>query len=220
MIKLNNICKVFNKNTNPLVIFNNFNLEIETQKFTAILGRSGSGKSTILNLIGTLEKPDSGSIFIEDIDVTKLNEIELSKFRNEKIGFIFQTFFLEPSLSVIDNVTMPLAIRGVKLCDRNKIANEILNKLGILAKANEKTIKLSGGEKQRVCIARALVTNPSIILADEPTGQLDYETGQDILSILKEIVLSGKTVVLVTHSKEDAYKYADKVLLLKDGIIT
>lgn len=94
MIKLNNICKVFNKNTNPLVIFNNFNLEIETQKFTAILGRSGSGKSTILNLIGTLEKTDSGSIFIEDIDVTKLNEIELSKFRNEKIGFIFQTFFL------------------------------------------------------------------------------------------------------------------------------
>ena len=220
MIKLNNICKTFNKDTNPLVIFNNLNLEIETSKLTAILGRSGSGKSTILNLIGTIEKPDSGSILIDDVDVTKLSDKEISKFRNEKIGYIFQTFFLESSLSVLDNITMPLAIRGVSLKDREKIGNEILGKLGILSKANETVIKLSGGERQRVCIARSLITNPSIILADEPTGQLDYETGQEILAILRDIVNNGKTVILVTHSKEDAYKYADRVLNLKDGIIS
>lgn len=217
MIILQNINKTFNKDKNPLVIFNNLNLTIDTNKFIAIVGRSGSGKSTLLNLIGSIEKPDSGEIIINDINITKLNDKELSKYRNEQIGYIFQSFFLEPSLSAIDNVTMPLAIRGIPLNERENIAKEILNKLGILEKAYEKTDKLSGGEKQRVCIARALITNPSIILADEPTGQLDYETGQEILKILRNIVDEGKTVLLVTHNQEDANIYADKILRIKDG---
>lgn len=217
MIILQNINKTFNKDKNPLVIFNNLNLTIDTNKFIAIVGRSGSGKSTLLNLIGSIEKPDSGEIIINDINITKLNDKELSKYRNEQIGYIFQSFFLEPSLSAIDNVSMPLAIRGIPLNERENIAKEILNKLGILEKAYEKTDKLSGGEKQRVCIARALITNPSIILADEPTGQLDYETGQEILKILRNIVDEGKTVLLVTHNQEDANNYADKILRIKDG---
>ncbi len=217
MIILQNINKTFNKDKNPLVIFNNLNLTIDTNKFIAIVGRSGSGKSTLLNLIGSIEKPDSGEIIINDINITKLNDKELSKYRNEQIGYIFQSFFLEPSLSAIDNVSMPLAIRGIPLNERENIAKEILNKLGILEKAYEKTDKLSGGEKQRVCIARALITNPSIILADEPTGQLDYETGQEILKILRNIVDEGKTVLLVTHNQEDANIYADKILRIKDG---
>lgn len=217
MIILQNINKTFNKDKNPLVIFNNLNLTIDTNKFIAIVGRSGSGKSTLLNLIGSIEKPDSGEIIINDINITKLNDKELSKYRNEQIGYIFQSFFLEPSLSAIDNVSMPLAIRGIPLNERENIAKEILNKLGILEKTYEKTDKLSGGEKQRVCIARALITNPSIILADEPTGQLDYETGQEILKILRNIVDEGKTVLLVTHNQEDANNYADKILRIKDG---
>ena len=217
MIILQNINKTFNKDKNPLVIFNNLNLTIDTNKFIAIVGRSGSGKSTLLNLIGSIEKPDSGEIIINDINITKLNDKELSKYRNEQIGYIFQSFFLEPSLSAIDNVSMPLAIRGIPLNERENIAKEILNKLGILEKAYEKTDKLSGGEKQRVCIARALITNPSIILSDEPTGQLDYETGQEILKILRNIVDEGKTVLLVTHNQEDANNYADKILRIKDG---
>ncbi len=217
MIILKNINKTFNKDKNPLVLFNNLNLTIDTNKFIAIVGRSGSGKSTLLNLIGSIEKPDSGEIIINDINITKLNDKELSKYRNEQIGYIFQSFFLEPSLSAIDNVSMPLAIRGIPLNERENIAKEILNKLGILEKAYEKTDKLSGGEKQRVCIARALITNPSIILADEPTGQLDYETGQEILKILRNIVDEGKTVLLVTHNQEDANNYADKILRIKDG---
>lgn len=217
MIILQNINKTFNKDKNPLVIFNNLNLTIDTNKFIAIVGRSGSGKSTLLNLIGSIEKPDSGEIIINDINITKLDDKELSKYRNEQIGYIFQSFFLEPSLSAIDNVSMPLAIRGIPLNERENIAKEILNKLGILEKTYEKTDKLSGGEKQRVCIARALITNPSIILADEPTGQLDYETGQEILKILRNIVDEGKTVLLVTHNQEDANNYADKILRIKDG---
>ena len=217
MIILQNINKTFNKDKNPLVIFNNLNLTIDTNKFIAIVGRSGSGKSTLLNLIGSIEKPDSGEIIINDINITKLDDKELSKYRNEQIGYIFQSFFLEPSLSAIDNVSMPLAIRGIPLNERENIAKEILNKLGILEKAYEKTDKLSGGEKQRVCIARALITNPSIILADEPTGQLDYETGQEILKILRNIVDEGKAVLLVTHNQEDANNYADKILRIKDG---
>ena len=220
MIVLKNICKTFNKESNPLVIFNDLNLEIETSKFTAILGRSGSGKSTLLNLIGTIEKPDSGSIFLDDIDVTKLNDKELSKLRNENIGYVFQSFFLEQSLSVIDNITMPLAIRGVPLKEREERAKEVLDSLGILSKANEQTVKLSGGEKQRVSIARALITNPKLILADEPTGHLDFETGQEIMQILRNIVDDGKTVILVTHNQEDAYKYSDRVLTLRDGILS
>lgn len=217
MISIKNVKKVFNKDTTPLIIFDDLSLEIETSKFTTILGRSGSGKSTLLNLIGSLDSVDSGQIIIDNVDITKLSKKEISKFRNEKIGFVFQSFFLEPSLSVIDNITLPLAVRGIKQAERNLKAVEVLKYLGIEHKQNELTGKLSGGEQQRVCIARALITDPSIILADEPTGHLDYENGQEVMKLLRNIANNGKTVLLVTHNLEDAENYSDRILYMKDG---
>lgn len=217
MINIKNVKKVFNKDTTPLIIFEDLSLEIETSKFTTILGRSGSGKSTLLNLIGSLDSVDSGEIIIDSVDITKLSKKEISRFRNEKIGFVFQSFFLEPSLSVIDNITLPLAVRGVKQCERDLKGIEVLKYLGIDHKKDELTGKLSGGEQQRVCIARALITDPSIILADEPTGHLDYENGQEVMKLLRNIANNGKTVLLVTHNLEDAEKFSDRILYMKDG---
>lgn len=220
MIVLKKINKVFNEKNNPLVIFKDFDLTLDSSKFITILGRSGSGKSTLLNIIGTIEKPNSGNVIIDDMDVLKLSDKELAKFRNEKIGYVFQSFFLETSLSVLDNVCLPLAIKGIKRKEREERAKKILNDLGLSNKCNEIISKLSGGEAQRVAIARALVNNPDIILADEPTGNLDYESGQEVMRILRKIVDDSKTVILVTHNKEDALKYSDIIYYLKDGKIS
>lgn len=217
MIIIKNVNKVFNKNTAPLIIFEDLSVEIETSKFTTILGRSGSGKSTLLNLIGSLDSVDSGQIIIDNVDITKMSKKEISNFRNEKIGFVFQSFFLEPTLSVIDNITLPLAVRGINKRERDIKGIEVLTYLGIEHKKEELVGKLSGGEQQRVCIARALITDPSIILADEPTGHLDYENGQDVMKLLRNIANNGKTVLLVTHNLEDAEKYSDRILYMKDG---
>ena len=219
MIKLENVSKVFNKDTNPIVVFDNLNFEIETNKFISILGRSGSGKSTLLNLIGGIENVDKGNIYIGDKNITNLNRDSLAKFRNEEIGYIFQKFILEPSLSVLDNVVIPLVIRGVDKKEREKKAKEVLTILNLEDRINETVRNLSGGEQQRVCIARALIGDANIILADEPTGNLDYERGQEVLRYLKNISLEGKSVILVTHNKEDAYKYSDYVYEINDGKI-
>ena len=219
MIKFENVSKVFNKDTNPIVVFDNLNLEIETNKFISILGRSGSGKSTLLNLIGGIEKADKGNIYIGDKNITNLNKDSLAQFRNEEIGYIFQKFILEPSLSVLDNVVIPLVIRGVDKKEREKKAKEVLTILNLEDRINETVRNLSGGEQQRVCIARALIGDANIILADEPTGNLDYERGQEVLRYLKNISLEGKSVILVTHNKEDAYKYSDYVYEINDGKI-
>lgn len=219
MIKFENVSKVFNKDTNPIVVFDNLNLEIETNKFISILGRSGSGKSTLLNLIGGIENADKGNIYIGDKNITNLNKDSLAQFRNEEIGYIFQKFILEPSLSVLDNVVIPLVIRGVDKKEREKKAKEVLTILNLEDRINETVRNLSGGEQQRVCIARALIGDANIILADEPTGNLDYERGQEVLRYLKNISLEGKSVILVTHNKEDAYKYSDYVYEINDGKI-
>ena len=219
MIKFENVSKVFNKDTNPIVVFDNLNLEIETNKFVSILGRSGSGKSTLLNLIGGIENADKGNIYIGDKNITNLNKDSLAQFRNEEIGYIFQKFILEPSLSVLDNVAIPLVIRGVDKKEREKRAKEVLTILNLEDRINETVRNLSGGEQQRVCIARALIGDANIILADEPTGNLDYERGQEVLRYLKNISLEGKSVILVTHNKEDAYKYSDYVYEINDGKI-
>jgi len=219
MIKLENVSKIFNKKSNPIVVFDNLNFEIEMNKFISILGRSGSGKSTLLNLIGGIENPDKGNIYIGNNNITKLNRDSLAKFRNEEIGYIFQKFILEPSLSVIDNVVIPLVIRGVDKKEREKKAKEVLMFLNLEDRINEKVCNLSGGEQQRVCIARALIGDANIILADEPTGNLDYERGQEVLKYLKKISLDGKSVILVTHNKDDAYKYSDYVYEINDGKI-
>lgn len=219
MIKLVNVKKEYNDLENKVIALSDINLEIEEGKITAIVGRSGSGKSTMLNLIGTLDIPTSGDIYFDDINVTKLKNDELLKFRNEKIGYIFQQFYLETSLSVLTNVEIPLMIRGINKEEREKQAFKILEKLDL--KGKEKTIcsKLSGGEQQRVSIARALIADPKLILADEPTGSLDSSNALTVLNILKDIAKTGKTVVLVTHNMDDAKKYANRIIKLQDGKI-
>ena len=219
MIKLINVKKSFNKKSaNPIVIFNDLNLEINTNCFNTILGRSGSGKSTLLNLIGGIDSPDSGNIYIDDVDITILKEKEMALYKNKTIGYIFQRFLLEPSLSVMDNVCMPLVIRGVEKKKREEKAIEILKYLKLDDRKEERITNLSGGECQRVCIARALISDAKIILADEPTGNLDYESGQEVLDYLKNIS-KEKTIILITHNREDAYKYSDYIYELKDGKI-
>ena len=220
MIKLENISKSFNKNKNPLIIFNELNFEIQTGKFVSILGRSGSGKTTILNIIGGILKADSGNVYVNDINISNMTDDELADYRNQKIGFVFQKYLLEPSLTVIDNVVMPLVIRGTNRLEREEKAREVLSFLDLEDKINEKVENLSGGEQQRVSIARALIGDPDIILADEPTGNLDYERGQEVLDYLKKISLNGKSIILVTHSKEDAYKYSDIIYEITNGKIT
>ena len=220
MIKLENISKSFNKNKNPLIIFNELNFEIQTGKFVSILGRSGSGKTTILNIIGGILKADSGNVYVNDINISNMTDDELADYRNQKIGFVFQKYLLEPSLTVIDNVVMPLVIRGTNRLEREEKAREVLSFLDLEDRINEKVENLSGGEQQRVSIARALIGDPDIILADEPTGNLDYERGQEVLDYLKKISLNGKSIILVTHSKEDAYKYSDIIYEITNGKIT
>lgn len=220
MIKLENISKSFNKNKNPLIIFNELNFEIQTGKFVSILGRSGSGKTTILNIIGGILKADSGNVYVNDINISNMTDDELADYRNQKIGFVFQKYLLEPSLTVIDNVVMPLVIRGTNRLEREEKARDVLSFLDLEDRINEKVENLSGGEQQRVSIARALIGDPDIILADEPTGNLDYERGQEVLDYLKKISLNGKSIILVTHSKEDAYKYSDIIYEITNGKIT
>ncbi len=208
MVELKNVYKSFGE----LKVLNDLNLIFEDSKLTAIIGRSGIGKSTTLNLIGALDKPTSGDVLYNGESILKYNEDELADFRNKNIGYIFQNFYLENSFKVIDNVTLPLVIAGIPKNERIDRARELLDYFQISDKENEITANLSGGEAQRVCIARALINNPSVILADEPTGNLDYENGQYVMQKLKEIAHKGKTVILVTHNEEDARKYADNII--------
>ena len=208
MVELKNVYKSFGE----LKVLNDLNLIFEDSKLTAIIGRSGIGKSTTLNLIGALDKPTSGDVLYNGESILKYNEDELADFRNKNIGYIFQNFYLENSFKVIDNVTLPLVIAGIPKNERIDRARELLDYFQISDKENEITANLSGGEAQRVCIARALINNPSVILADEPTGNLDYENGQYVMQKLKEIAHNGKTVILVTHNEEDARKYAENII--------
>ena len=191
---------------------------VEDGEFVVILGQSGSGKSTILNLIGCIDSPTSGTILVDGVDVTKMSAKQLCEYRNKNIGFVFQSFYLEPAYSVTDNILLPLTIAGAKRQIKDAKAKELLEKLNLTDKANAKTSTLSGGQKQRVAIARALVNDPKIILADEPTGNLDSASGAEVIEILKEICKSGKTVVMVTHNEEQA-SVADHIIRLKDGKI-
>jgi len=216
MIELINVTKIYGEKDNATTALNNINLKLETNKFNVIVGKSGCGKSTLMNLIGAIDKPTSGNIIIDNTDITNLDEKELSKYRNKHIGFIFQSFYLEPSFTVLQNVSIPLIVCGIDKKEREAKAHRYLSLLGIDDKANKKVTELSGGQMQRVAIARALIGEPEIILADEPTGNLDSENGKEVISLLREIVNNGKTVILVTHNNEDA-KNGDVIVHLKDG---
>lgn len=217
MIELKNVNKVYGKGEGAVHALKDVNVVIEDGKFTAILGKSGSGKSTLMNIVGALDSPTSGEVFADGKSLTKMSATELAEYRNKTTGFVFQSFYLEPTFTVLDNVAMPLIIAGVPKKKREERAREILKELGLEDKINKKANELSGGQKQRVSIARALVHQPSLVLADEPTGNLDSQNGEEVMALLKKICEMGKSVVLVTHNMEDA-KNADNVIFIKDGV--
>ena len=219
MIVLKKLNKVYGEDESATVALRDVDLVIEKGKFTAIVGKSGSGKTTLMNMVGALDKPTSGSLTIDEVEITNLTEDLLASYRNKTIGFVFQSFYLEPTFTVLENVAMPLTIAGVDRIERETKAKEILIKLGLEDKIYKKASDLSSGQKQRVCIARALINDPEIILADEPTGNLDTQNGEEVMKILKGISESGKTVILVTHDLDDI-KYADNLIEIKDGVVS
>ncbi|MDY4591951.1 MAG: ABC transporter ATP-binding protein [Eubacteriales bacterium] len=218
MIVLKDLTKEFGKESNKVVALDNVSCELPQGKFISIVGKSGCGKSTLLNLIGGLEKPTSGSVIIDGVDLYAKKESELAYYRNKTIGYVFQDFYLEPELSVIDNVSVPLIIAGKKAQEISRLAQERISALGLESKTNEPTKNLSGGQKQRVAIARALVADASIILADEPTGNLDSDNSSEVVAILRRLADEGKTVIMVTHNLEEA-RQADITVEMKDGKI-
>ena len=217
MIELKNVDKIYGSGESAVHALKNVNVTIEDGKFTAILGKSGSGKSPLMNIIGALDSPTDGEVFADGKNLTKMSQNELAEYRNKTTGFVFQSFYLEPTFTVLDNVAMPLIIAGEDRKSREKKATDILIKLGLEDKIMKKANELSGGQKQRVSIARALVHDPDIVLADEPTGNLDSQNGAEVMALLRQICDMGKSVVLVTHNMEDA-KNADNLILMKDGV--
>lgn len=193
-------------------------LEIQRGEYVALMGPSGSGKSTLMNVIGCLDTPSQGEYWLNDKEVSKMSDVELSKVRNDEIGFVFQTFNLLTRLTALENVALPLVYAGIPIKERNERAAETLNKVGLGDRFHHKPNELSGGQRQRVAVARALINNPSLLLADEPTGNLDTQTSHEIMALFEEIHAAGNTIVLVTH-EEDIAKHAKKIVRLRDGVI-
>ena len=219
IISVKNLVKTFQIGDQELHALNGVSFDVRDGEFTAIMGPSGSGKSTMLNLLGCLDQPTSGSYRFDNEEVKELNSGQLVKIRRHKIGFIFQDFNLLPRLSALKNVELPLIYQGYRPKARQSKAREMLNAVGLERRINHKPTQLSGGEKQRVAIARALVSEPRIILADEPTGNLDSETGEEILKLLTQIHKERKvTIIMITHDSHIA-KSAERIIYLKDGKI-
>ncbi len=216
MIRAENLSKVYRMGKIEVPALRDVSLEIEEGEFLAIVGSSGSGKSTLLNMLGCLDKPTSGAVFIDGVNTASLNENELAEIRREEIGFIFQQFNLIHSLNALENVSLPMFFAGVSSEERMKRAAELLAKVGLRERMHHKPSELSGGQQQRVAIARALSNNPAIIIGDEPTGNVDSETGNAIMGILEGLNHEGRTVIVVTHDTEIA-AHAPKVKRMKDG---
>lgn len=216
MIKLQNISKIYGEGDSAVLALKNINLDIPDGKLVSIIGKSGSGKSTLMNLIGALDTPTTGEVLNNDFSLNALTSDELAEYRNKNVGFIFQSFYLEPYFTVMENVEMPLLIAGIDKKIRREKAQAIIDKFGLTDKTDKKANQLSGGQKQRTSIARAIIHEPSLILADEPTGSLDIKNGEEVIATLKEISSEGRTVILVTHNIEDAKK-ADYIIELADG---
>lgn len=197
---------------------NNVSFSVKKNEFVALMGASGSGKSTLMNLIGCLDTPTAGSYNLNGINVKEMDENDLANIRNKEIGFIFQTFNLLPRYTALENVILPLIYAGIKKEERKMMATKALENVGLSDRMHHKPNELSGGQRQRVAIARALVNGPALILADEPTGNLDSETSIEIMSLFQEIHKKGNTIIVVTH-EEDIAKYAGRIIRLKDGII-
>lgn len=219
-VVLDSINKIYHSANNlPFQALNNISLKIKKGEFIAIVGPSGSGKSTLMNILGLLDQPTSGSYELDGCHISQLSQNTLSKLRNQKIGFVFQNFNLLQRASALHNVALPLIYSGVSRTERNDQAKKVLEQVGLSDKLFSYPNQLSGGQQQRVAIARALVTDPEIILADEPTGNLDTRTGTEIMRLFKSLNRHGKTVIVITHSPEIA-RISDRIIKLKDGQIT
>ena len=218
LIELENITKYYEMGTQVVKALDGVNVQVETNEYLAFIGSSGSGKSTMLNILGCLDKPTTGRYLLNDKEVEVLDQNELSQIRNEEIGFIFQSFNLLPRASALGNVMQPLIYRGIGLKERKRMATESLERVGLGSRMDHLPNQLSGGQRQRVAIARALVTNPSILLADEPTGNLDSRTSVEIMQLFDELHKEGQTLIVVTHEDEIA-SHCQRVVEMRDGKI-
>lgn len=218
MIKIINLTKIFRTESVQTTALNEVSLEISQGEFVAIMGPSGCGKSTLLNMIGLLDNPTSGELWFMDQEVSRYSENDRTDLRNGNLGFVFQSFNLIDELTVFENVELPLLYAGVSTRERVKRVNEALERMQIAHRTEHYPQQLSGGQQQRVAIARAIVTNPRIILADEPTGNLDSTNGNEVVNLLKELNHDGATVVMVTHSEENA-REAERIIRMMDGYI-
>lgn len=218
IIRLEHLYKSYFLGKEEIPVLKDINLKVQKNEYVALMGPSGSGKSTLMNILGCLDQPTSGKYFLNDIDVSTMNDNELAHIRNKFIGFVFQTFHLLPKNTALENVEMPLIYAGLPKKERTEKARIALEKVGLADRMHHKPNELSGGQRQRVAIARALVNQPSLILADEPTGNLDSKTSIEIMNLLEQIYQQGNTIVLVTH-EEDISKYARRIIRLKDGQI-
>jgi len=218
VINLDKIVKNYYIGSIVVEALRSVDIEIKTNEYVAIMGPSGSGKSTLMNLIGALDTPTSGSYVLNGTDVSKMDDNRLAEIRNQEIGFIFQTFNLLPRYTALENVMLPLVYAGIGKSDRVTMATKTLTEVGLLDRMEHKPNELSGGQRQRVAVARALVNSPSIILADEPTGNLDSKTSIDIMKLFGEIHSKGNTIILVTH-EEDIARFAHRIIRLIDGMV-
>lgn len=218
LIKVENIHKIYNPGENEVRALDGIDLEIQRGEFVAIIGHSGSGKSTLMNMLGCLDVPTSGNYFLNGHDVSKLTDNQLSDIRNKEIGFIFQGFNLIANLNAVENVELPLIYRGLGKQKRRKIAVEALKKVGLGPRMKHKPSELSGGQQQRVAVARAIAAQPPIVLADEPTGNLDTKSTKEIMDILKGLHKGGRTVIIITHD-DDIAQQVKRVVRIIDGRI-
>jgi len=218
MIKIDNLVKVYRSEKIAVTALKGISFSIAPQSFVAVMGPSGSGKSTLMNIIGCLDRLTQGQYILDGLDVSSLDDKELAKVRNSKIGFVFQTFNLLPRLTCLRNVELPMIYAGVPEKERRKRALEALTKVGLADRVNHRPNEISGGQKQRVAIARALVNNPAIILADEPTGNLDTRSGEEVMAIFQDLNREGVTIVLVTH-EPDIAQHTKRIIHFRDGLL-
>lgn len=218
VIQIENLTRTYQMGETEVRALAGVSLQVKRNEYIAIMGPSGSGKSTLMNMIGCLDTPSSGEYILNGNRVSQMDDSDLAEVRNREIGFVFQTFNLLPRTSCLANVELPLIYAGMKASDRKERALEVLDKVGLGDRVDHKPNELSGGQRQRVAIARALVNSPSILLADEPTGNLDTKTGDEIMLLFEELYRAGNTIILVTHENEIA-EYSRRIVRLRDGLV-